>query len=258
MARKHKCPECPKCLPQWLASFGDMMSLLLVFFVLLLSMSSIDAKKAEEAIGSLAGALSVLEGGLKTDINSEKRTQEVPLKTLDLNAELVNKLTGAVSDVNELLKSAGSPEAKVVEAEDGFILRLPANLLFESGSAKIENDDAILFLKRISLIVKRLPKDLNINAQGHTDDLNPSANSPFEDNWDLSTARAVSVIKELMKNEVEPKRLIASGRSMYDPITSNQTEEGRSQNRRVDLHFYSLDEKSKAEAKKSVLDKQGS
>ena len=72
---KQKCPECEQCLPAWLAAFGDLMSLLLCFFVLLLSMSSMDAKKVSEAIGSLSGAMSVLEGGVKTEV-SKQRIQE--------------------------------------------------------------------------------------------------------------------------------------------------------------------------------------
>ena len=78
---KKKCPDCPKCLPGWLAAFGDLMSLLLCFFVLLLSMSTMDAKKVQEAIGSLAGALSVLEGGTKTEISRERQQQATPIET---------------------------------------------------------------------------------------------------------------------------------------------------------------------------------
>ena len=73
MAKKNKCPECQKCLPGWLQTFGDLMSLLLTFFVLLLSMSTMDTKKVNEAIGSLSLALSVLEGGVKTEISKKKR-----------------------------------------------------------------------------------------------------------------------------------------------------------------------------------------
>lgn len=72
---KKKCPDCEKCLPAWLAAFGDLMSLLLCFFVLLLSMSSMDAKKISEAIGSLSGAMSVLEGGIKTEISKRAYTR---------------------------------------------------------------------------------------------------------------------------------------------------------------------------------------
>ena len=74
MGKLIKPEECPKCMPEWLAAFGDLMSLLLCFFVLLLSMATMDAKKMEAAVGSLAGALSVLEGGARPDSQVEKET----------------------------------------------------------------------------------------------------------------------------------------------------------------------------------------
>ena len=254
MAKKEKPCDCPKCLPQWLAAFGDLMSLLLCFFVLLLSMSTMDAKKVQEAIGSLAGALSVLEGGTKTEISRERQQQTTPIERNEETSEMVKTMKRAITDTNEILKASGSPEILLEEAEDGFIIRLPASLLFKPGSALIENDDAILFLKRIALIIKRLPKQMHISARGHTDDTPPLAQSQFKDNWELSSARAVSVVKELLLNEIEPQRLVASGKAMYDPIASNATEEGRAKNRRVELHFYSLDKNLKKDAQQSVLD----
>ncbi len=258
MARKKKDPcDCPKCLPGWLAAFGDLMSLLLVFFVLLLSMSTMDAKKIHEAIGSLAGALSVLEGGTKTEISRERQQQATPIEQQDETTQMVKTLMYTITDVNEMLKATGAPEVTLDESEDGFIIRLPSNLLFKPGAATIENDDAILFLKRIALIVQRLPDDLHINARGHTDTQLPGQDSLFRDNWELSTARSVSVVKELLKNNINPERVVASGKSSFEPISSNVTAEGRAKNRRVDLHFISLNEKNKKAAQKSVLDQQG-
>jgi chemotaxis protein MotB len=251
---KKKCPDCPKCLPQWLAAFGDLMSLLLCFFVLLLSMSTMDAKKVQEAIGSLAGALSVLEGGTKTEISRERQQQATPIESQEETANRVKTLSKAIVEINEMLKTSGSPEISLDEAEDGFIIRLPGSLLFKPGSAVIENEDAILFLKRIALIINRLPQDLHVNAIGHTDVNPPEQTSPYKDNWELSTARAVSVVKELIKDKINPKRLTASGRAEFDPISSNSTAEGRLKNRRVELHFFSLDGKKKEQAQKSVLD----
>lgn len=257
--RKKKKPcDCPKCLPNWLASFGDLMSLLLVFFVLLLSMSTMDAKKVHDAIGSLAGALSVLEGGTKTEISRERQQQTTPIEQQEETNQMVKTLQRTIIDVNEMLKATGSPEVTLDESEDGFIIRLPSNLLFRPGSATIENDDALLFLKRIALIVQRLPEDLHINARGHTDNTPPSSDSPYRDNWELSSARAVSVVKELLRNNISPERLIASGKAEFEPIASNATVEGRAQNRRVDLHFVSLNPENKESAKQSVLDQQGS
>ncbi len=259
MAKK-KCPDCPKCLPGWLAAFGDLMSLLLCFFVLLLSMSTMDAKKVQEAIGSLAGALSVLEGGTKTEISRERQQQATPIESMDetTNRVVTTQLKKTITEINEMLKTSGAPEVQVEEAENGFIIRLPSSLLFAPGSAQIQNEDALLFLKRIALIVKKLPQKMMVNAKGYTDNIPPPATSPFKDNWELSTARAVSVVKELIKNKVSPKRLIASGRSQYDPIASNATAEGRAKNRRVELQFFTIDDTNQKNAlRKSVLDQVG-
>lgn len=251
---KSKCPDCPKCLPAWLAAFGDLMSLLLCFFVLLLSMSTMDAKKVQEAIGSLAGALSVLEGGTKTEISRERQQQATPMETQEETSNRVKTMAKTLIEVNEMLKTSGSPEITLEEAEDGFVIRLPDGLLFKPGSAVIENEDALLFLKRIALIVQKLPEDLYVNAKGHTDNVPPDQTSPYKDNWELSTARAVSVVKELIKDDIDPKKVTASGKSEYEPLTSNTTEEGRAKNRRVELHFYSLDSDKKEQTQQSVLD----
>ena len=270
MAKSKPC-DCPKCLPGWLAAFGDLMSLLLVFFVLLLSMSTMDAKKVQEAFGSLAGALSVLDGGTKTELNRERQQRPTPVDHNErptatvkqkIQQEELEKITqmlqslsqAAMQSTSESTKVSGTSESMLEESEEGFIIRLPANLLFSEGSATINNDDSLLFLKRIAMIVQQLPKDLQINAIGHTEMAAPAKNSPFKDNWELSTARAVSVVKELLKNGVDPKRIMASGRSSTHPLVSEKNPEGEAKNRRVDLNFFALSEKSKQDAKKSILD----
>ena len=255
-----KCPECdcPKCLPEWLAAFGDLMSLLLCFFVLLLSMSSMDAKKIQEAIGSLAGALSVLEGGTKMEISREKvelpSVQEIRISKEKIQQQVQSQLQKTITEVNEMLKTTGSPDIVLEEAEKGFLLRLPATLLFTPGDARIMNDDAILFLKRISLIIQKLPKNITIDAVGYTDNTPPPVNSPYKDNWELSAARGVSVVKELIKDGVDSKRLKASGRASNNPVASNATSEGRAKNRRVELYFFSTGTNGENKAQKSILD----
>lgn len=256
MGKKQQPCDCPKCLPGWLAAFGDLMSLLLCFFVLLLSMSSMDARKVEDAIGSLAGALSVLEGGSKTEISREKQQQDNPIKkdSHSSSSKAVESIKKSLQSINEMLQASGSPKVTLEESQDGFIIQLPASMLFKPNSATITNDDALLFLRRIALIVRRMPKDIMINTVGYTDDTPPSKNSKFANNWELSTARAVSVVDELIKDKVQPERLIAAGRSKYDPIATNATQEGRARNRRVQLHFYSQTSKDDNEARKTVLD----
>ncbi len=257
MGKKAKPCDCPKCMPEWLAAFGDLMSLLLCFFVLLLSMSTMDAKKVQEAIGSLAGALSVLEGGTKMDISREKQ-QQIEVASVRSKDMATNNATSAMSrtikEVNQILKATGSPQVTLEEAQSGFTIRLPGALLFKAGSAQIENQDAILFLKRIALIIEKLPENLHINVVGYTDNTAPNVKSPYRDNWDLSTARGVSVVKELIKDKISPTRLLAGGKAQYDPIASNATMQGRAKNRRVELRFYSITNKDENRVKKSILD----
>lgn len=253
MAKK-KCPDCPECLPAWLAAFGDLMSLLLCFFVLLLSMSSMDAKKISEAIGSLSGAMSVLEGGTKTEISKQRIQESTPIESQDETSEVVNRVQQATADANEMMEQAEGPAIIVEEAEEGFVIELPAALLFKQGSATIENQDALLFLKRIALIIEELPNEMDVSVQGHTDDTGPGANSPFKDNWELSTARAISVLHELLLDGVKATRISASGYAEFKPVATNATVSGREKNRRVELHFFGKKNEKDVKINTSVLD----
>ncbi|MCW8895064.1 MAG: OmpA family protein [Sulfurimonas sp.] len=255
MAKKTKCPECERCLPGWLAAFGDLMSLLLCFFVLLLSMSTMDAKKISEAIGSLSGAMSVLEGGIKTEVSKRRIQESTPIESRDETSEQVNRVQAAVGDANELMEKGKGPAITIEEAQEGFVIELPAALLFKAGSAKIYNSDALLFLKRIALIIDELPNSTKVSARGHTDNQGPGADSIYKDNWELSSARAISVVQELLLNGVDPKRISASGYSEFSPKATNATKTGREKNRRVELHFFGSEEDTKAKVQKSVLDK---
>jgi len=252
---KKKCPECEECLPAWLAAFGDLMSLLLCFFVLLLSMSSMDAKKISEAIGSLSGAMSVLEGGTQTEVSKRRIQESTPIESQDETSEMVNRITQAAIDANEMMEKGHGPTISLEEAQEGFVIELPASLLFKSGSATIENEDALLFLKRVALIIEELPKDLEVSVKGHTDNQGPGKTSIFKDNWELSSARAISVLQELLLDGVDPKRISAAGYAEFTPIATNATKSGREKNRRVELHFVGKKSDKEAQVKQSILDK---
>lgn len=252
---KQKCPECEECLPAWLAAFGDLMSLLLCFFVLLLSMSSMDAKKISEAIGSLSGAMSVLEGGTKTEISKQRIQESTPIESQDETSEVVNRVQQAAGDANEMMEQTKGPAITVEEAQEGFVIKLPAALLFKSGSATIENQDTLLFLKRVALIIDELPNDVEVSVQGHTDDSGPGRGSPFKDNWELSSARAISVLHELLLDGVEANRISASGYAEFKPVATNATKSGREKNRRVELHFYGKKNDQNLKSDSSILDK---
>ncbi len=252
---KKKCPECEECLPAWLAAFGDLMSLLLCFFVLLLSMSSMDAKKVSEAIGSLSGAMGILEGGIKTEILKQRIRESVPTESQSKTNETIDRIRQAVVDINEMMEKSQDPEITVEDAENGFVIKLPAALLFKPGSATIKNQDALLFLKRVALIVNELPNDMQASIQGHTDNSNPGLLSPFKDNWELSSARALSVLHELVLDGVNPARTSAVGFAQYHPVATNATPTGREKNRRVELHFFGKKSQKKTRETVSVLDK---
>jgi chemotaxis protein MotB len=254
MAKKQNCPDCEQCLPGWLAAFGDLMSLLLCFFVLLLSMSSMDAKKVSEAIGSLSGAMSVLEGGVKTEVSKRRIQESTPIEAQDETDQQVNMVQAAVGDANEMMEKGHGPAISLEEAQDGFVIELPAALLFKSGSATIQNDDALLFLKRIALIIGELPNETKVSVQGHTDNQGPGSSSPYKDNWELSSARAISVLQELLLDGVDPKRINASGYAEFSPKTTNVTEGGREKNRRVELHFFGAKPENEDKVKATVLD----
>jgi len=255
MAKKCKC-ECPECMPEWLATFGDLMSLLLCFFVLLLSMSTMDAKKIEEAIGSLQGSMGILEGGMVTKNSIKKGTPTTQSPIPQDTSQMANEVAQAVKEFNELKKGMAGSTISLEEAEEGLIIHLPADISFKSGTAEIYNEDSILFLKRLALIIKTIPVEVQVQVRGYTDNIPPPKTSPYQDNWELSGARALSVLKYLIKFRVNPKRLSFAGYGQYHPIATNATPEGRKKNRRVDIIFFAQKNinKNSEKIQKSILD----
>jgi chemotaxis protein MotB len=96
---------------------------------------------------------------------------------------------------------------------------------------------------------------MQLSVQGYTDNTQPGPSSPFKDNWELSTARAISVLHELILDGVNPARMSAAGFAQYHPIATNATATGREKNRRVELHFYGQKSKDNNKETTSVLDK---
>ena len=199
--------------------------------------------------------MSVLEGGIKTEVSRRRIQESTPIEVQDETVEVVNRVQQAAADANELMEQSQNPAISVEEAQEGFVIELPSALLFKPGSATIENQDSLLFLKRIALIIEELPNVMQVSVQGHTDNSGPGANSPFKDNWELSTARAISVLHELLLDGVEPKRISASGYAEHQPISTNVTESGREKNRRVELHFFAKKNENDVKIDTSVLDK---
>ncbi|MEP6952045.1 MAG: OmpA family protein [Ginsengibacter sp.] len=139
--------------------------------------------------------------------------------------ELKNKMT-------EALKGFNSNDLSVYQKNGKVYVRLSENLLFPSGSAVV-NPNGVDALSKLAAVLN-LNSDVAVNIEGHTDSI--PIRGRFKDNWDLSTARANAIVRVLVDNyKVDPVRVIASGHSYYDPIESNSTPDGRSQNRRTEI-----------------------
>ncbi|HXR85251.1 MAG TPA: flagellar motor protein MotB [Hanamia sp.] len=139
--------------------------------------------------------------------------------------ELKNKMS-------EALKGFNSNELSVYQKDGKVYVSLSEQLLFPSGSAVV-NPKGVDALSKLAAVLNLNP-DVSVNIEGHTDSI--PIRGRYQDNWDLSTARANSIVRILVNNyKVDPTRVIASGHSYYEPVASNSTPEGRAKNRRTDI-----------------------
>lgn len=222
--------------PGWMTTYSDLMSLLLTFFILLYSMSTVDAEKFKNISMSLQGILSglgqvsVIDTGIEnTGSTDEMMEFEDPISLIDVNEGILQMHEKVLEYVEE-----EGLEAKVSVSMNkrGVFVDIKEAILFDSGSAKIK-DSGLEVLKKLEGLINDFNNDLVI--EGHTDNI-PSRTALYPSNWELSTARAVSVLRYLSEVEnVDPKRLSAVGYGEYSPIVPNDTRENRAANRRVNI-----------------------
>jgi len=228
---------------RWLITYSDLITLLLIYFIVMYSMSRLDMDKFKNFTESLTSVLkgtayifensgpSILEGlsgknvqGTNTDVGGTSKNRELT------EAQAINEVQ---KQVLSLIKDYGI-EGKVVVVQEarglGIILK---DVLFASGSAEL-TPKARDVIKEISKILEKVPEN-HIRIEGHTDN-RPIQNRYFYSNWELSTARATSVLQEILRNtKTNPNRFSVVGYGEYRPIASNNTEEGRALNRRVTI-----------------------
>uniref|UniRef100_UPI003A84D420 OmpA/MotB family protein n=1 Tax=Helicobacter ganmani TaxID=60246 RepID=UPI003A84D420 len=241
---KNKCPacDCPQGVPLWLGTYGDMVTLILTFFILLLSMATFDTQRIALAIGSLEGSLAVLEKGSQTQINPPAPIKATPMETEVEMDNVVNIFASLITDYNEVNRISNGPSVELEEAEKGVIIRIPDELLFESGSAVLTNSSGIALVKRLSMEFAKLPNAVLIKAIGHTDNIPVQEDSVFEDNLELSIARGVNVADLILMQGVAKTRVLGGGEGEFSPIANNEIPSLRAKNRRVDLYVYSVGE----------------
>ena len=225
MAKK-KCDCPPPGAPMWMATFGDMMSLLLTFFILLVSFSSIQETKFHEAVGSLQGALGVLSQLPKVPV---KMDIDKPTRRGDVDSEKLNKQLKALKQQIEALKK--SDTVNISRSEKGMAIRLDDQALFDLGKATLRPEAGEL-LDMLAATLLEFPNPVRI--EGHTDNL-PIHSEQFPSNWELSSARAAAVLRHFQDQGLDPRRLSAVGMGEWRPVASNDTPTERARNRRVEI-----------------------
>lgn len=269
MARKKKAVEGPKGSPAWMSTFSDLMNLLLCFFVLLFSMSSIDAEKFGQVLASLTNSFTIFDSGnvgvgegelvsngisqlqnigqyfndlgnnseesndLKSEDPYEEYKEKLEEEQKEKAEELYEEIVGLVGKNNiEQYVSVG------MDANYQYIkISMYGAILFDSGKAEIK-DSAIPVLNKIGKILK-VYDDFLIKIEGHTDNVPITNNTTYKNNLWLSTARASNVLEFFVnKSKLNPNTLEASGRGEYEPVAENKTPEGRKKNRRVEIKIY--------------------
>lgn len=212
--------------PFWMTTYGDMVTLMLTFFILLVSYSTIELEKFRGAMESLKGALGIFEG--------HESPQKSPYINFDTSvssrrADLHNR----AKQMEALILSEELQDIVEFEVlEGGILLRLGQEVLFDLGKASIK-PEAKPILSTLSKVLKENLKEIQV--EGHTDDI-PIHTRRFPSNWELSAARALSVVRYFFEYEGIPeKHLIAVGRGEHRPLVPNDSPENRRKNRRVEI-----------------------
>lgn len=262
MAKKRQ-EDAPKGSPAWMATFSDLMNLLLCFFVLLFSMSTVDAEKFEAVVASLQSSFSVLPSGgssvgegqlissgvsqLKNfsiffeQFTSEGEREEQEEKEKDLKEayeeEALKESEEMAEEIARQAEGYGIQNQVELDFNGQYVLlTLNGALLFDSGKSEIR-EDAYPLVDKIGTILSTYNGNM-IEIEGHTDNV-PISNDRYENNNVLSMYRALSVADYIRNiTNLDATLLKSSGRGEYVPVADNATPEGRARNRRVEIKIY--------------------
>ena len=240
--KKETCPDCPVGAPAWMTTYSDLVTLLLTFFVLLLSMANMDPVKFTEASSSLKDAFGIHKQPAHVDfaipvLPSPPITTYSPIQQ-QTTQKVYDKIKSQI-DSRRLEHDIG-----VLKNDDeSIILRINESVLFDRGLAKIA-PQSYSILRTVADIIRPLPMDLRI--EGHTDDI-PVSSSTYS-NWDLSVERAVAVMRFFTQSDLLPlDRMAAIGYGKKRPLVSNSNEVNRGKNRRVDFFLKLQSNKNKSQ-----------
>ena len=244
---KRKAPEGKKGLDEWMGTYGDMVTLLLCFFVLLFSMATIDAAKFAQVAASFSSSnkitimqsssssiLDSLGNGIVQMPEAKGESKEENEKREEATEELVKM----ASDFKTYFAQQNLQDRIEVEQNEQYItLNFKDGILFDSGKAELKTE-ALSALEIVANELAKYPEN-NVKVEGHAD--NMPINTPrYPNNWYLSAARAISVAMYFTDTKgFSPERISAEGFGEFRPKVSNDTPENRSINRRVEIKILS-------------------
>ena len=253
MARKRK-PEEHDNHERWLVSYADFITLLFAFFVVMYAISQVNEGKYRVLSNSLTVAFNKPDASTKTIIKSddpsgtnmsviplpyrERREVQQAEQLVQQQAKQAAQLKQVESELKQDLSALiDQGQVRITENKRGVAIEVNANLLFPTGSATLDAKAA----GALTDIAKKLVSSPNlIQIEGHTDNV-PIASSQFPSNWELSAARAGTVVRLFESNGVAGSRLVALGYGDNRPVVSNDDAAGRSRNRRVTVQILTDD-----------------
>lgn len=222
--------------PGWLTTFNDLVTLLMVFFVLLFTMGTMDTQKLKEFQYALQSGLGILETGSQVSIavtDSGQDPERTHLLSQDGGTEPPVHDRQDTDRMDETLETfTAEPGINVRYSDQGAHITFEDHMLFSFGKADI-NPAGLAFLDKVAALLQKVPYPVRV--EGHTDNV-PIRTVRFPSNWELSIARAVSVVKYLAgRGRINPQRLSAVGYGDTRPLAPNDLPAGRSKNRRVEM-----------------------
>ena len=248
--RKQESDEHADNHERWLVSYADFITLLFAFFIVMYAVSSVNEGKYRVLSSSLVSAF---KSDNSSNLAPSKATEFSPISIQQSNQtdsiKLIDNLSSQKTKKQEKMKSMAKNilhaleplvkdgQVRVTQSSLGITVEINASVLFSPGQAKLA-DNSSLTLQAVAHVIKG--HEHEIHVEGHTDNL-PIQTENFPSNWELSSARASSVIRLFIENGVEAHRLTAIGYGENRPIETNETPEGRKRNRRVTVMILSTD-----------------
>lgn len=230
----------------WLIPYADILTLLLALFIVLFAASEVDSKKFKAISDSfnteLQGGTGVLDQQAAIEITEDtsstaKLDETIPIEESEkvMSAyEDHKELQDLQEKIEEYITEKGlSPRLQTELTIKGLVLKIKEGVLYQSGSADINEESKVIAVEISNLLVTDPPR--NILIDGHTDNI-PAVSEEFPSNWELSSARAINFMKILLENKkLDAKKFSATAYGEFQPVTSNDTEAGRAENRRVEV-----------------------